>query len=153
MFHVFLLCSGCAAFVNLAVGYFLYAQAGFDGVFSYPVSVAIAFVSGMGVSYLLNRRFTYPPSGRSRRDEMLDFLFVSLFGLLITTSLAQLFRVQIGSWITPDLPAGLTAESLAHIGAVGLTALYSFFAHKLISFRKWSSDHEANEDFSREAAQ
>lgn len=130
MFHRFLLCSGLAAAVNLCVGYLLYAVFGLSGPWEYGLSVAVAFLSGMGVSFYLNRRFTFEPSGRLTRSEAIDFFAVSVGGLAITTMLAQYLRLYL-----PDIDPHLPPEALAHIGAVGLTAVYSFFAHKYVSFR------------------
>lgn len=130
MFHRFLLCSGLAAAVNLAVGYLLYAGLGYSEGWQYGLSVAFAFLSGMGVSFILNRRFTFEPSGRLTRSEAIDFFAVSVGGLAITTTLAQYLRAHM-----PALDPHLPPEALAHVGAVGLTAIYSFLAHKYVSFR------------------
>ena len=136
MFHLFLICSGIAALVNIAVGFLLYGMAGLDGPVLYPLSVAIAFLSGMGVSFVLNRRYTYPPSGRSPRAELPDFLAVSMGGLMLTTALSYLF-LTYGAAAVVRLSLGLLPpESAAHVAAVGLTAFYSFLAHKHISFRR-----------------
>lgn len=135
MFHIFLICSGLAALANLSVGFLLYAGLGFDGIVSYPLSIAFAFMIGMGVSFVLNRRFTYPPSDRPKRREMLDFVAVSLVGLFFTTSIAQGLRLSATSVLEAVSSVGLMPEFAAHIAAVGVTAIYSFFAHKFISFR------------------
>lgn len=138
MFQRFLLCSGLAALVNLLVGYFLYGILGFDNGIAFALSVAVAFISGMGVSFALNRRFTYAASGRSKRFELRDFLGVSVVGLALTTGLAYWLDATAHrtlASIVSSLPGAVLPETLAHIIAVGLTAIYSFFAHKLISFR------------------
>lgn len=136
MFHIFLLCSGLAAAVNLGVGYLLYGLAGFNGLLSYPLSVAIAFLSGMGVSFSLNRRFTFPPSGRARRQELADFTAVSVIGLLLTTGIAQVLRWSATGLLAQIGGTVILPETLAHVLAVGITAFYSFVAHKFISFRR-----------------
>lgn len=134
MFRRFLLCSGTAALVNLAAGYLFYGVLGFDGPISYPISVALAFGAGMVVSFVLNRRYTYEASGRHILTELRDFFGVSIGGLVITTSLATIFNAGPAEQVARAIP--LQPESLAHIAAVGLTAIYSFIAHKRISFRK-----------------
>jgi putative flippase GtrA len=131
MFHRFLVFSGLAAGVNLAVGYLFYAVLDLHEGWQYGLAVALGFLSGMGVSFVLNRRFTFEPSGRLTRSEAIDFFAVSVGGLAITTALAQLFRSGLHA-----IDAALPPEMLAHIGAVGLTAIYSFFAHKHVSFRR-----------------
>lgn len=136
MFYIFLLCSGCAALINVSVGYLLYGIYGLNGTFSYSLSVALAFLSGMTVSFLLNRRFTFPPSGRAQRQELPDFLAVSLVGLLLTTVVAYVLREGADSLIYQMDARYLMPETLAHVLAVGITAIYSFFAHKYVSFRR-----------------
>ena len=95
MFSVFLVCSGLAALVNVCVGYLLYGVMGFSSPALYALSVAAAFLSGMGVSFFLNRRYTFEPSGRSMRSEAPDFLLVSLGGLGLTTGLAVGFAASL----------------------------------------------------------
>jgi len=138
VFHRFILCSGLAAFVNLAVGYVLYGVMGFDQGLHFAGAVAAAFVAGMGVSFLLNRRFTYAASGRDMRDELRDFFGVSIVGAALTAGIAH----ALDSWaggamaaLAAQMPRQVLPETMAHIGAVGVTAFYSFVAHKLVSFR------------------
>ncbi|MBC2837502.1 GtrA family protein [Paragemmobacter straminiformis] len=131
MFHRFLIFSGLAAAVNLVTGYILYAGLGLVEGWQYALAVAIGFLAGMGVSFVLNRRYTFEPSGRLTRSEAIDFFAVSVGGLAITTTLAENLRGHLPA-IDPHLPP----EALAHITAVGLTAIYSFFAHKYVSFRR-----------------
>ena len=136
MFFRFLIFSGLAALVNIATGYVLYELMGLRESYEYGLSVGAAFVAGMGVSFTLNRAYTYEPSGRRRREELVDFTAVSIVGLGLTTVLAYGLRWLIsGSQsLIAALPA--TPETSAHIAAVGLTAFYSFFAHRHFSFRK-----------------
>lgn len=136
MFHIFLLCSGSAAAANLGVGFLLYNIVGLNGFVGYPISVALAFVSGMGVSFVLNRKFTFPPSGRARRLEMADFTAVSVVGLVLTTVIAQVLRWGMSGTLAAFGAGIIQPDTSAHVIAVGLTAIYSFFAHKYISFRR-----------------
>jgi len=142
MFQRFLLCSGLAAFVNLAVGYLLYGVLGFNGNIEFALSVAVAFLFGMGVSFVLNRRFTHAASGRSTTSELSDFLAVSLVGLALTTGLAHALdrsAHEALARVAQGFPPVILPETLAHVIAVGATAIYSFLAHKLISFRPASA--------------
>lgn len=136
MFHRFLLCSGLAAAVNILTGFVLYAGLGLVAGWEYALSVALAFLSGMAISFLLNRRFTFAPSGRQPMQELRDFFLVSMGGLILTTSLAWVFRQALAeAAVMLSVPPPLRAETLAHGAAVGVTAIYSFLAHKFVSFR------------------
>ena len=133
MFHRFLVFSGFAALVNFLVGNLLYGVMGLSGTPEYQFAVATAFVAGMGVSFVLNRRFTYPASGRPAQSELRDFFIVSVGGLALTTLLSSLF---LGPLRAAGVGALLPPESAAHLCAIGLGAFYSFFAHKTVSFRR-----------------
>ncbi|MDU8913264.1 GtrA family protein [Aestuariicoccus sp. MJ-SS9] len=139
MFHLFILCSGFAALVNLAIGYLLYGIGGLNGVFGYTFSVSCAFLSGMGVSFVLNRRFTFDATDRAARTQLPDFLAVSIGGLMLTAGLSNL--LVYSHLLVLPLPKAITVaeETTAHSVAVGLTAIYSYFAHKYVSFRKKAS--------------
>lgn len=135
MFHVFILCSGIAAGVNIAVGYLLYDMAGFSSPVGYALSVVIAFVSGMGVSFALNRRHTFARTERHVGSEMQSFLVVSLGGVCLTTLLSLVF-LKMGYNVFQAIGGSLvSAHTQAHVLAVGLTAIYSFLGHKYVSFR------------------
>lgn len=138
MLHRFIFFSGGAAAVNLLAGQVLYGVLGLSDGWQYGFSVAVAFLCGMAVSFVLNRRFTFPPSGREARREIVDFFFVSLGGLVLTSTLAQLFFFHATGFLralAALAPGAPTTETLAHVLAVGLTAIYSFLAHKYVSFR------------------
>lgn len=131
----FLIFSSLAALVNLSTGYILYGILGFDTALTYPASVATAFVAGMGVSFILNRKHTFGPSGRPAQEEICDFVIVSLGGIALTTGLAHGFLNLLKS-AEPALGGAVPLEAMAHLMAVGLTAFYSFLAHKHFSFRR-----------------
>lgn len=138
MFQRFIIFSGFAAIINLAVGYLLYGVMGFDDGWAYASSVSLAFLAGMAVSFSLNRRFTYPSSGRPVASEMRDFLLVSLGGMTLTTTIAWGLDTYAHETIARIVGGYFLPETVAHVCAVGLTAVYSYFAHKLISFRAGS---------------
>ena len=69
----FVVFSGIAALTNLGAGYSLYEVAGLNRHWQYGLSVSIAFLAGMAVSFMLNRRFTSEPSGRPMQHEMRAF--------------------------------------------------------------------------------
>lgn len=141
MFQRFILCSGLAAAVNLAVGYLLYGIMGLDEGLAFAFAVSVAFLCGMGVSFVLNRTYTFPASGRVPSAELRDFFLVSMGGMTLTTVLAWTLDTYAEGAMAGLAPGSVPSETVAHVCAVGLTAIYSFFAHKLISFR--ASDAEA----------
>lgn len=145
-FATFLIFSGLAALSNIASGYAFYDVFGFSEGWRYSVSVALAFLIGMAVSFTLNRRYTFERSGRRWHQEAQTFVLVSVIGLLLTVALAYGFRATV---VPPALQAWREAtghdlnrhlELLSHVLAVGLVAFYSFAAHRLLTFDKGIRD-------------
>jgi putative flippase GtrA len=138
----FLLFSGMAAATNLGVGYLFYEIMGFNGILEYPIATGFAFLTGMSVSYLLNRRFTFQCSGRPMGQEMGRFFVVSLGGLVLTIIVAQfvracLFPIVLSSDTVAQLvPPFVTVEALSHASAILLVAVYSFTCHHAYSFAR-----------------
>ena len=146
-FMRFLIFSGIAALTNLSAGYLFYEIFGLKHEWTYGLSITVAFLAGMVVSFWLNRKFTFDSSGRSAYHEMVTFVVVSLGGLLLTMALAYLFRASIiPALVSPDTITllkndGLTVEMMSHFSAVGLVTFYSFFCHKVFSFGKGIRNH------------
>jgi putative flippase GtrA len=141
-FPRFVVFSGIAALTNLGVGYLLYQSAGLNQRWQYGLSVSVAFLAGMAVSFILNRSFTFDPSGRPVQHEMRTFFIVSLGGLVLTVALTYLFRAAViaALVVLPSLaartPAAVTPDVIGHFTAVGCVGFYSFACHKLFSFGK-----------------
>jgi putative flippase GtrA len=132
----FLLFGGLAALVNLLVGWQLYGTGQFPGL-PYWCATALAATSGLLVNFGLNYAFNFKFRGRSAFQQFSTFCIVSLIGVAITSALAgailSLLVLQVGQ--TFHLGAVEVRSALvAHAGAVGLTVLYSFPAHKWASF-------------------
>jgi len=148
-FPRFVVFSGIAALTNLGVGYLLYQSAGLNQHWLYGLSVSVAFLAGMAVSFILNRSFTFDPSGRPVQHEMRTFFIVSLGGLLLTVALTYLLRSAVFAALVSltslaDLmPAALTPDLIGHFAAVGCVGFYSFACHKLFSFGKRIPVHPA----------
>ena len=143
--------SGLAALTNLLVGVLLYDAVGLEQGWEYGISVSVAFLAGMAVSFALNRWLTFGPSGRSVYREMRTFLVVSLGGLILTVTLSYVFRntavagLMSIKWVAARIPAGVTTDMLSHFVAVGLVTFYSFACHKLFSFGPGSRNVLASE--------
>ncbi len=141
-FPRFLVFSGVAALTNMGVGYLLYEMVGLKRAWKYGLSVALAFLAGMAVSFILNRRFTFPASGRPVQRDVVTFAIVSLGGLSLTVALAYVFRVTLvpillsTPFVAGHMPRALSCEMLSHYSAIFSVTLYSFAFHKLFSFGK-----------------
>lgn len=144
----YVVCSGLAAGANFAVGNLLYNLAGWDGLWSYKLSVMLGFGAGMAVSYLLNRAFTFDRSGRRMHQEVRTFVAVSLGGLVLTVLLAAGLRAYVTpglvGWLPADGALGWLAgdlEASSHFLAIGLVTFYSFTLHRLCTFDRGIRHH------------
>ena len=136
-FGLFLLLSGFAAAVNLAVGSALYALLGRRGSATYAFSVSAGYLAGMAISFSLNRTFTFERDGRNCLPQLQSFLLVAWVGLILNTGVALTLRwfatTVLG--ISQATSIGwIRVDSGAHASAIGLVAVYSFLAHKHLTF-------------------
>lgn len=124
-FFVFLLIGGLAALVNL-VGRIV-----FNLVVDYQVAIVLAYVPGMAVAFLLNRRFVFRADAHPAVGQMVRFALVNML------SLAQIWIVSVGlvEWAFPMIGFTWHAETVGHAIGLGSPALTSYFAHKHFSFR------------------
>ena len=132
----FLLFGGVAAAVNLLAGWQLYGRGLFPAL-PYWCATGIAASCGLVVNFGLNYVFNFKFRGRSALRQFLTFTVVALIGVAITSALSSGFLALLDRWTGPALWLwGHKIESAfaAHFTAVGLTVLYSFPAHKLLSF-------------------
>lgn len=121
--------SGLAAGVNIGSRYLLST-----GGLSFTWSVILAYGLGMIVNFLLNRHYNFPRGPRAAVHEMSTFLVIAGLGLVITTVVSNLLIPVVQAW--PGAWAAGEAETVAHVTAVGLTAVYSFGGHKFFTFRE-----------------
>ncbi len=103
----------------------------------FALAIAIGALAGMSVNFALSRRFVFTPDERPARQQFASFVLISLttlaLRLAVAYALVALFTLPLMGWIN-TLPVDAAPERLAHLGAVGLVTIYSFLAHKHISF-------------------
>jgi putative flippase GtrA len=133
---VFLVFGGLAALSNLLVGWQLYGKGLFPAL-PYWCATAMAAASGLLVNFGLNYAFNFKFRGRSALRQFTTFCVVALVGVAITSALSNGILLLLNTLAGPRIGlSGFAVESTfaAHFMAVGLTVLYSFPAHKLMSF-------------------
>lgn len=128
---LYILFSGTAVLVNIGSRLLLsdYLNTGFY------TAVTIAYMMGMLVNFLLNKNYNFPKGPRNSLNELRTFILVALFGLLLTNFFSYLllagftrFQINFGRFVS--------VQTAAHILAVGLVSVYSFFAHKYFTYKK-----------------
>jgi putative flippase GtrA len=132
----FLLFGGLAALTNLLVGWQLYGRGLFPAL-PYWCATGLAATSGLFVNFGLNYVFNFKFRGRSVFRQFSTFCIVALIGVAITSAMSSAILALLRTWVGPVLHLGghaVTSAFAAHFTAVGLTVLYSFPAHKWMSF-------------------
>lgn len=136
-FARYLLSAGAATCADIAL---VQALLSFDLLHQahlFPLVMLAGASLGLSINFALSRRFVFAAEAGPARAQFVRFLLVSLttFGLRlgVAYALLALFALPFMSWIGL-LPLHASSERLAHLGAVALVTLYSFVAHKHISF-------------------
>ncbi|HVW72450.1 MAG TPA: GtrA family protein [Rhizomicrobium sp.] len=133
---VFLFFGGLAALANVLTGWQLYGEGLFPRL-PYWCATAIAAACGLLVNFGLNYSFNFRFRDRSAFQQFTTFCVVSLVGVAITSALSDIILSLFTSWTGAGFELGgmkVRSDLAAHVCAVGLTVLYSFPAHKCMSF-------------------
>jgi putative flippase GtrA len=132
----YLLFGGTAAFTSLFTGWVLYGDALFPWL-PYWCATAAAATVGLVVNFVLNYFFNFKFRERTALQQFWTFCTVSGLGIFLTSFLSELLffllRYYIGNKIHLDHTA-LSLKFVANFIAVGLVVVYSFPAHRSISF-------------------
>ena len=103
----------------------------------FALAIVLGGLAGMLVNFTLSRRFVFASDHRSARQQLATFALVSLttigLRLVVAHALVALFALPAFAVIAL-LPVPAAAERLAHLGAVGMVTIYSFLAHKHVTF-------------------
>lgn len=123
-FIKFVLASGTAAACNILARWFL------SSFMSFEVSVVIAYLIGMTVAFVLNRRFVFGKSERHVRSEAARFTLVNLLALMQV----WVVSVALANWIFPAIGLVWQPELIAHVVGVISPIGTSFLGHKKYTF-------------------
>ncbi|HEX2913823.1 MAG TPA: GtrA family protein [Chloroflexia bacterium] len=107
---------------------------GLKSLFGWPTLPAniISYSCGMILSYLLNRSWVYTrESNQANRKQFLQFILVSLIGLLLNNLLLLFFEIPAGIFMGNSQYAFLPAK----IGATTVVMLWNFLANRYWTFK------------------
>lgn len=122
----FLVTGGLAAAANLLCRYLL------DFVVPFEIAVALAYLVGMTVAYLLARAFVFDTSGRGRVSEFKRFAVVNLFALVVV----WVVSVGLARIVFPAIGFTWHADDIAHLVGVLAPVVTSYFGHRYYTFRR-----------------
>lgn len=103
----------------------------------FALAIVLGGLAGLLVNFALSRRFVFADDHRPARQQLLTFALVSLttIGLRLVVAHALVALLSLPAFAAIALlPVAAPAERLAHLGAVGLVTIYSFLAHKHVTF-------------------
>lgn len=136
-FARYVLCAGAASAGDLIVAQALLFVAIFQTGPLFGTPIIAGALTGMSLNFILSRLFVFDADGRRAHEQMLSFFGVSMttLALKLAVGFALLALLQAISLPGPGLlPVSAPESRLAQFGAMGLVAIYSFYAHKKISF-------------------
>lgn len=133
----YVLAAGAASVADLVIAQALLFLPALGSGPGFAVPVVAGALTGMSVNFLLSRRFVFELDARRARDQMRSFFVISFttLGLKLVVSFLLLtgFTLVLGRWFAA-LPDPAAPARLAQLGAMGIVAVYSFLAHKHVSF-------------------
>lgn len=133
---LYLLLGGLAAIASLIVGWALYEEALFPGLPYWGATTAGAAI-GLVVNFVLNYFFNFKFRKRTVFQQFWTFCVISGFGIILTSFLSEsllfILKYNIGDNINLGY-ATFSVKFVANFVAVGLVVIYSFPAHRLVSF-------------------
>ena len=134
-FAFFLLFGGSAALANLLVGWLLYGT-GLSPALPYWSATGIAAAAGLVINFALNYAFNFRFRQRSALRQFATFCAVALVGVALTSALSDMVLALLAPAASGLRDGGqpVALKFVAHVVAVALVAVYSFFGHKYLSF-------------------
>lgn len=122
-FLLFLATGGLAAAINLVTRFLL------STVLLYEIAVALAYLVGMAVAFLLFRRFVFK-GGENWAAELRRFILVNVFAFV----LVWVVSVGLGRFLFPLIGFRRHAMDVAHLIGVLCPAVSSYIGHQRYTF-------------------
>lgn len=136
-FARYVVSAGAASLVDFVIVQSLLLLPALQAGLPFALAIVAGALAGMIVNFLLSRRFVFQAADGMLGRQVQRFVLISLSTLLLRIVVAfafvALFGLPIFAFIA-GLPIDAPATRLASILAMGLVTLYSYFAHKHISF-------------------
>jgi putative flippase GtrA len=125
-FASFAVTGGIAALANLLARYLMMR------FMSYEIAVALAYLVGMVVAFVLARSFVFLSGDRSVASQFGRFAIVNLFAFI------QVWIVTIGldRFVFPATGFSWHPEEVAHFIGVISPIMLSYYGHKHFSFKR-----------------
>jgi putative flippase GtrA len=124
-FLLFVAAGGTSVLVNFL------SRVAFSHWVDYPVAIALAYLVGMAVAFVLMRWFVFDAASRSAGPQALKFAAVNVWGFVQTFVVS----LVLARYALPGIGVTSHAEEIGHFFALSLLALTSYALHKTATFR------------------
>ncbi|MFL8077930.1 GtrA family protein [Xanthomonas vasicola] len=99
--------------------------------FAYVPAIAMAYLIGITIAFLLNRRFVFRESANALHKQAFWFVTVNILAILQTITISLL----LARWLFPLIEFKFHPEAVAHAVGVVTPIFTSFIGHKHLSFK------------------
>lgn len=126
----FILVGGFAALVNFISRILL------NTIYSFRVSVVIAYVIGMITAYVLTKFLVFAPSGKHPLREFTYFAIVNAVAII------QVWLISVGlaEYFFPGIEFNYYPNEIAHFIGISVPVITSYYGHKYFSFKTANLD-------------
>lgn len=137
VFGRYVFSAGAASAVDFALVQALLLLPPLHSGILFGLAIVFGALAGMSVNFALSRHFVFEKRGELQRAEMMRFILISLstigLRILVAYGVMGMLALPLFAWVA-GLPLDAPSTRIAHIASMGLVTIYSFFAHKHISF-------------------
>ncbi|VAW93673.1 hypothetical protein MNBD_GAMMA22-818 [hydrothermal vent metagenome] len=121
----FILVGSLAALVNFVSRILL------NSVYSFRISVVIAYLIGMSVAFLLTKYLVFAPSGKHPLKEY------SYFAIVNGIAIIQVWFISVGlaEYFFPKIEFEFYPNEISHFIGISVPVFTSYFGHKYFSFK------------------
>jgi putative flippase GtrA len=133
----YLFAAGIATIVDVAIVQFLLSSGASGQPMLLGWAIFAGACAGIVINFGLSRRFVFAPDGRHISSQFRTFLVVSASTAALRITVAYMLVAILALPLfgaLAALPVTSPVERIAHLGAVGLVTIYSFLAHRNLSF-------------------
>lgn len=120
---LFLVAGGIAAAANVA------SRIAYSVFMPLAAAVVLAYVTGMVVAFLLNRRFVFEHAADDTARRAGRFAVVNALAVVQTLAVTV-----VGARLLRDAGAGAASETIAHVAGVVVPVFSSYVMHKRWTF-------------------
>lgn len=124
-FVKFMLVGGSAAAVNFTSRILL------DFLWSYSLSIVIAYIIGMIVAFMLNKWLVFEEADDRTTRQFIMFVIVNVFAVLQTYVISML----LVNWLFPLMKFDWYSHEVAHFVGISVPIVTSYIGHKHFTFK------------------